>query len=143
MIELSTQGVAQVPGTNGCRLARDSTSLKRKGLAGERCAPIHRVQLFARKNATGDRGDKWDAAWTRMNVSQNCQQFFPNRVHVVSVESVVDSQHADEFIVLLEPVDNLFEWLSITGNRNHVGAVDHRDLELVGISSDQFAGLGG
>ena len=103
-----------------------STQLKRIfGIGGffHACfaPPICRVQLFAWKNATGNRGDKRDASWTWLNVSKNGQQFFANGIHVVRVESIINPQHADEFVILLEPFDKFFEWLSITTSVTMLG----------------------
>ena len=104
--------------------------------------PVLGVEPGAVADPAGDGGNVGDARRERLDILQHREEFFPDRLHLVGVEGVVDAQPAHEFALGLESGNHLLERRGVTRESDHAGAVDHRNLDLVFLPGDGLAGLG-
>ena len=103
--------------------------------------PVLRVKFGAVADPAGDGGNVGNARGERLDILQHREEFLPDRLHLVGVESVIDAKPADEFALSLESGDDFLERRGVSRERDHAGAVDHRDLDLVLFPGDGLAGL--
>ena len=104
--------------------------------------PVFTVELLTIANSTGDGGNVRDLSRHRFDVSKRFKEFILDRLHLVRVKRVVDTQPSNEFAIFFEFTNNLFERLRITCQRKQSWTVHHSDLDLVHLIADHLFRFG-
>ena len=90
---------------------------------------------------TGHGRNERDPAWPRLKIGQCFEQLVFDRIHLVCVKRIIDSQLSHESAFCFKFRGDRFQRLRVASECNQIGTVDRGQLDLVREFTDHFAHL--